>query len=148
MTDFESSHVLLQQLAVHDCPRKHWSTYCRWEIADNMALVLSDHTKKIIAKACFFSILTIEITTIDHESWLSIYIYVVIRFKRVNILLALQPLVEGDGANALKDAIVTNLTHHGRLLGNHIVEKLVCFGKECMPVFHGSRFGATTQLKE
>ena len=54
-----------------------------------MALVQSTHTKKIIANASFFSIFADEVTTIDHQSWLSLHIYVVIGFKRAGVFLAL-----------------------------------------------------------
>ena len=43
-----------------------------------MACMLSAHTKKVIAEASFFSLFADEVTTIDHESWLSLHIYDVI----------------------------------------------------------------------
>ena len=66
----------------------------------------------------------------------------------MSILLALQRAVKDNGANALKDAIVTNLTHHGGLLGNQFAEKLVCFGADGISVFQRINFRVTTQLKE
>ncbi|KAG0574114.1 hypothetical protein KC19_VG235400 [Ceratodon purpureus] len=117
-------------------------------MAVSMATVLSTHTKKIIANAPYFFISADEVTSIDHQSRLSLPICVVVGFKRVSILLALQHLVEENGAIAVLEAILTNLNHHGGLLRNQIAEKRVTFGADGVSVFQGSRTGVTTHLKE
>jgi len=116
-------------------PKKHWSVGCGWEMAVSMAEVLADHTKKVIADAPFFSISADEVTTIDHESWLSLHIYIPLGFKRLSILLGLQRLVEGNGAAVVTNAIVAHLMHHGGLAAANIAEKLVSFGADGVSIF-------------
>jgi hypothetical protein len=148
MSDFEASRELFLQLSVPNCPKKHWSASSGWEMADSMSIILVDHTKKILAEAWFYAISVDEVTTIDHESWLSVHIYVSIGFSRVPILLSLSRLTEGNGASAVKESIVTSLNWHGRLVDSVVAERLVCFGVNGVSVFQGCRSGIKQQLKE
>jgi hypothetical protein len=109
MSDFEACRELFMQLSVPHCPRKHWSASSGWDMADSMSEVLSIHTKKILAEARFYAISADEVTTVDHESWLSVHIYVSVGFSRVPILLSLSRLTEGNGASAVKESIITSL---------------------------------------
>ena len=84
----------------------------------------------------------------DHESWLSIHVYVVIGFARCSMLLAVCRLVEGRGAKAVTETVLSHLSHHGVLEVKDIAEKCVCFGADGVAVFQGSRTGVTTRLKE
>jgi hypothetical protein len=68
MTDFEAFRELFVQLAVPMCPKKHWSASSGWDMADSMAAILANHTKKILAEARFYAISANEVTTVDHES--------------------------------------------------------------------------------
>jgi hypothetical protein len=148
MFDYEACRDLFQQKQVPDCPKKHWSTVAGWDMADSMGAVLANHTKKIISQARYFAISADEVTTVDHESWLSVHIYLCIGFSRVSVLLGLFCLVQGNGASALKEAIITCISCHGGLSENVVAERMVSFGADGVSVFQGSRTGVTTQLKE
>jgi hypothetical protein len=148
MSDFEDSRELFQQLQVPDCPRKHWSAFAGWDMAESMSVVLANHTKKVISQARFFAISADEVTTIDHESWLSVHIYVCIGFKRVSIMLGLFRLVEGNGATAVKEAISTCISWQAGFSESVVAERLVCFGADGVSVFQGARAGVTQQLKQ
>jgi hypothetical protein len=110
MTNYEDCRELFMQLFVPYCPRKHWSASSGWQMADNMNEVLSTHTKKVLAEARFYSVSADEVTIVDHESWLSVHIYVSIGFSRVPILLSLSRLTNGNGASAVKESILTSLS--------------------------------------
>jgi hypothetical protein len=137
MSDFEASRELLLQLSVPYCPKKHWSPSSGWEMADSMSVILADHTKKILAEARFYAISADEVTTVDHESWLSVHIYISIGFSCVPILLFLSRLTEGNGASAVKESIVTSLSWHGGLVDSAVAERLVCFGADGVSVLQG-----------
>jgi hypothetical protein len=56
MTDFEACWELFEQLSVPHCPRKHWSANFGWDMANSMAAILADYTKKILAEAKLYAI--------------------------------------------------------------------------------------------
>jgi hypothetical protein len=148
MTDFEAFRELFVQLAVPMCPKKHWSASSGWDMADSMAAILANHTKKILAEARFYAISTDEVTIVDHESWLSVHIYIAVGFSRLPILLSLSRLTKGNSASAVKECIMTSLSWHGGLVDNAVVERLVCFGANGMSVFQGCRSSVMQQLKD
>jgi hypothetical protein len=117
-------------------------------MADSMSVVLANYTKKVISQARYFAISANEVTTVDHESWLSVYIYLCIGFSRISILLGLFRLVEGNGASVVKEAIVSCMSCHGGLTENVVAERMVSFGADGVSVFQGSRTGTTQQLKQ
>jgi hypothetical protein len=104
-------------------------------MADSMSVVLANYTKKVISQARYFAISADEVTTVDHESWLSVHIYLCIGFSRVSILLGLFRLVEGNGASAVKEAIVSCMSCHGGLTDNDVAERMVSFGADGVSVF-------------
>jgi hypothetical protein len=109
MSDYEACREFFMQLSILNCPRKHWSASLGWDMADSMSKVLSIHTKKILAKARFYAISADEVTTVDHESWLTVHIYISVGFSRIPILLSLSRLTEGNGASSVKESIITSL---------------------------------------
>jgi hypothetical protein len=112
-------------------------------MANSMSMVLVNYTKKVISQTRYFAISADEVTTVDHESWLSVHIYLCIGFSRVSILLGLFRLVEGNGASAVKEAIVSCMSCHGRLTENAMAERMVSFWADGVSVFQGSRTGVT-----
>jgi hypothetical protein len=117
-------------------------------MADSIAWVLAEHTKAVIQEARYFSLSTGEVMARGGESWLSMHLYVSLDFKLVSILLALVRLVDGNGADALKETMYSQLCFHSRLEKKQIGERLVCFGVDGVSVFQGSRNGVTMQLQE
>lgn len=57
-------------------------------------------------------------------------------------------LVEGNGAGAVKEAIIICISYHGRLSKNAVAEMMVSFRADGIFVFQGLRTGMTQQLKQ
>ena len=112
-----------------------------------MTAVFTNHTKKVISQTRYFAIFVDEVTTMDHESWLSVHINLCIGFSRVSILLGLFHLVEGNGTGAVKETIITCISYHGGLFENAVGERMVSFRADGVFVFQDSRIGKTQQLK-
>lgn len=55
---------------------KHWFVDSGWEMAEALAHVVSETTKSTLREATFIAVSADEVTTIDHESWLSVHAYV------------------------------------------------------------------------
>ena len=117
-------------------------------MADSMAAVLANHTKKILTETRFYAISANEVTIVDHESWLSVHIYIPLGFSRVPILLSLSRLTKRNTACAIKDCIPMSLSWHGGLADNTIAKRLVYFGADGVFVFQGCRSGVIQQLKD
>jgi len=145
ITQYEHMRDLFDILGVPDFPKKHWSVSVGWEMADHLAVALSEHTKQVISKSRFFSLSADEVTTIDCESWLSIHIYICVNFKRIPILLSLSKPQDGT-SNAVRDTIEGMLAHYTSLTQSAIASRLVCFGADGVTLFQGSRNGVTVQM--
>jgi hypothetical protein len=63
-------------------------------------------------------------------------------------LLFLQRMVDGGGADVVREMITSSLEFHGGLSERQIAEKLVCFGANGVSTFQGSRNGVTVQLQK
>jgi hypothetical protein len=103
-------------------------------MANSIAWVLAEYTKAVIQEAQYISLSAYEVTATGEESWLSIYLYVCLGFKCVSILLALVYLVDGNGANALKETMHSQLCFHIGLGEKQVEERLVYFGVDSMPM--------------
>jgi hypothetical protein len=66
-------------------------------------------------QARYFSISADEITSSDNQSWLSLHAYIPLGFKRCSILLALIRLVDGNGADAIREAVISMVHWHSSL---------------------------------
>jgi hypothetical protein len=117
-------------------------------MADNTIEILGNHTKKILSKARFYAISTDEVTIVNHESWLSVQIYISIGFCRVPILLSLLQLVEENGIFGVKECILMSLNWHGGLIKNVVAKRLMCFEADGILMFQGYRSNIIQQLKE
>jgi hypothetical protein len=69
-------------------------------MAEALAHVVSETMKSTLREATFISVSTDEVTTIDHEPWLSVHAYVRRKGKwsRESILVMLMRLVEGNSS--------------------------------------------------
>ena len=113
-------------------------------MAESMANEVSEKTMQVLFDANFLSISANEVISVDNTSWLLLHIYACQSWKRVPILLSLQRMVDGGGADGIREIITSSLEFHGGLLESQIVEKLVCFGVDGVSMFQGSRI--TVQL--
>ena len=77
-------------------------------MADNMSVILANHMKKILFEARFYAISVDKVTTVDQESCLGVHIYISIGFSCLPIVLLLLQLIEGIGAFAVKESIMTS----------------------------------------
>jgi hypothetical protein len=136
------------QLFAPNYPRKHWSASSGWDMADSMSKVFSIHKKKILSEARFYAILADEVTSIDHESWLSVHIYISIDFSCAPILLSSLRLTNGNGASTMKESIIISLNWYGGLVDSVVAKRLVCFGANGVSMFQGYKLGVTQQLKD
>jgi hypothetical protein len=148
MTKFEQMRELIDILTIPNFPNKHWSAPCCWKMANHVAKVLGKHTKNAIGSMASFSLSADEVTSIDGQSWISIHIYVCIRFKRVLILLSLSRLIDGNGAHAIKQCIEGMVTHHTRYDEVKVAQRLVYFGVDGVSVFQSSRNSVIVQMKD
>jgi hypothetical protein len=138
---------LMAQLEVPEYPQCHWSVRAGWEMVDAIAHVLEEHTKSVMKEAHYFSLSTDEVSTSNNQSWLSLHAYIPLGFKRCSILLALIRLVDGNGANAIREALMSMVHLHTRLDDDDITNQLVSFGADGVSVFQVSRRDVTTQLQ-
>jgi hypothetical protein len=147
MNDYEAVQELMAQLEVPEYPQCHWSVRAGWEMVDAIAHVLEEHTKSVMKEAHYFSLSTDEVSTSNNQSWLSLHAYIPLGFKRCSILLALIRLVDGNGANAIREALMSMVHLHTRLDDDDITNQLVSFGADGVSVFQVSRRDVTTQLQ-
>jgi hypothetical protein len=147
MNDYEAVQELMVQLEVPECPQRHWSVGAGWEMADAIAHVLGEHTKSVMREAHYFLLSADEVSTSDNQSWLSLHAYIPLGFKRCSILLALIRLVDGNGTDAIRTALMSMVHLHTGLDDDDIANQLVSFDADGVSVFQGSRRGVTTQLQ-
>ncbi len=86
-------------------PLKHWTEGSGWEMAESLFNVVQAMTKTIIILFPYFSIICDEVTTLDNQSWISIYVYSIQDWERVPMLLYLQRVTEGGGADNITKMI-------------------------------------------
>jgi hypothetical protein len=130
MTQYHAFQEHLTRLSVPNFPMKHWSADSGWEIAKALAHVVSETTKTALKQASFISVSADEVTTIDHESWLSVHAYIIRKGKWSweSLLVMLVRMMEANNAQVVKEAILTVLIWYGGMTQHDIAEKVVCFG--------------------
>jgi hypothetical protein len=62
------------------------------------------------------------------------HLYICLDFKRISILLALVCLVDGNGADALRETMYSQLCFHSGLEEKQVGERLVCFSTDGVSV--------------
>jgi len=89
--DFKTSWKMCQQLKVLECHKKHH--------------IIRLYRKGNI-RVIFFAISAHGITILDHQSWISLHLFVCCGFKCMNMLLTFQSVVEGNGQIQFKTLLV------------------------------------------
>jgi hypothetical protein len=81
-------------------------------MAKSLAHVVSDTTKFVLKQASFISVSMDEVTTIDHDSWLSVHAYVYLKGKwsLESILVILMLLIEGIPVEKFVSESMSELT--------------------------------------
>jgi hypothetical protein len=108
-------------------------------MAESMAKVISKKTMQVLSDFNFLSILADDITSVDNTSWLALHVCACQSWKH----LSLQMMIDGGGADAVREMITSFLELHRGLSERQIIKKLVCFGAYGISTFEGSRNGIT-----
>ena len=102
----------------------------------------------MIEKARYFSLSAHEVTFVNGQSWLSVELYVCIGFRRVSILLAFLLVLDGNFANANREAVEMIVSHHIGLNFEQISKMLMCFDADGVSLFQGCKNGVGVQLRD
>jgi hypothetical protein len=128
MLEFPSRQPLFMFLGVPKLPKRHWSAGARWERADCMYHQVQAQTKVIMQASRFFSITCDVVTTLDTQSWISVYGYVCENWTRKPLLLSLERVVEGSGSDNLIKVIVEAAKRTSGVEGSELQSRLASFG--------------------
>ncbi len=74
--------------------------------------------------------------------------YMMHAWKRIHILLTLQPVVEGGNANNFIVIIIQALMQQGGLTQEERTKRLICFGVNGASIFQGCHTRMTFQLRK
>lgn len=148
MTEFEVAKDLLVELRTLDIPHKHWFDNVGWDMVEALCTVVEKKTEETIQVANFASLSVDEVTTMDNLSWFCCHAYVVHKWERVPLLLALVRFIDGCGANNLIAIVLKLILQKGGLTEEAIGDKLILFGANGHPSSQGRVNGVITQLKK
>ncbi len=115
MTNFEHMKSFKFLKFAH-VPKKHWTNSSGWEIATTLHNVVLNQMKLVVEKIGFISMNCDEVRTLDNQSWIFVYAYIVEDWKKVLILLNLEKFVDGATFDNLSAMIVRFLIIFGGLL--------------------------------
>jgi hypothetical protein len=79
----------------------------------------------------------------DNASWVNVHGYVVQNWCQIPLLLNVQQVFYGSGADSLTLLIMNSLMTQGGLKEEELAARLVCFGVDRVNTFQGLRFGVT-----
>jgi hypothetical protein len=114
---------------------EHWSDNFGWLIAKYLYRQVMMKVVEVLAAARYVAITCDEVTTMDNQSWISIYAYVVEDFYRKPILVSLEQLTDGASAARPTMTILDAMTTHGGLTMEDVRQKLISFGANGAVVF-------------
>jgi hypothetical protein len=86
-------------------------------------------TQAVMKEAQFFSVTCDEVTILDTQSWISIHGYVCENWTRKSMLLSLEQVVEGGGADSLTKVIVNAIKTSGGVEEAELTTRLASFGQ-------------------
>jgi hypothetical protein len=138
MLEYESMRQLFTFLKMPHLSKKHWSDNFGWLIAKYLYRQVMMKVVEVLAAARYVAITCDEVTTMDNQSWISIYAYVVEDFYRKPILVSLEQLTDGASAARLATTILDAMTTHGGLTREDLRKKLISFGADGAAVFQVS----------
>jgi hypothetical protein len=135
MLEYESMRQLFTFLKMPHLSKKHWSDNFGWLIAKYLYRQVMMKVVEVLAAARYVAITCDEVTTMDNQSWISIYAYVVEDFYRKPILVSLEQLTDGASAARPTMTILDAMTTHGGLTMEDVRQKLISFGANGAVVF-------------
>ncbi len=139
MVEYESKKVLYSFIAMLNNPKMNWLHNSSWIMVKFMFVQV---TNAILAKVYvvnYVVLMSNEVNTVDYGSWISIHAYVMQHWMKVPMLIYLQKVVDGVGANNLTIVILEALQKGGGLSYASIIHKLLCFGAHGVITFKGTK---------
>jgi len=82
-------------------PKMHWFDNLGWIMAEFMYVQVTKVIMVIISIANYVAFTCDEVNTMDNGSWISIHTYMMLNWVKVPMMLFLQRVVNGLGANNL-----------------------------------------------
>jgi hypothetical protein len=128
MLEYQALQPLFSFLGVPEMPKRHWSDPVGWELAQCLYQQVQLKTQAVLQEARFFSITCDEVTTLDTQSWISIHGYVCENWTRKPMLLSLERVVEGGGADNLTKVIINAIKTFGGVQEAEMATRLASFG--------------------
>jgi hypothetical protein len=146
MVEYESKKVLYSFIAMLNNPKMNWLHNSSWIMVKFMFVQV---TNAILAKVYvvnYVVLMSNEVNTVDYGSWISIHAYVMQHWMKVPMLISLQRVVDGVGANNLTIVIMEALQKGRGLSYVSITHKLLCFGADGVIIFQGTKIDVTKQI--
>jgi hypothetical protein len=128
MLEYQALQPLFSFLGVPEMPKRHWSDPAGWELAQCLYQQVQLKMQAALQEARFFSITCDEVTTLDTQSWISIHGYVCKNWTRKSMLLSLECVVEGGGADNLTKVIINAIKTSGGVHEAEMATQLASFG--------------------
>jgi hypothetical protein len=128
MLEYPTLKPLFTFLGVPTIARRHWSDGAGWELVDCLYHQVQMKTKEVMEMAQFFSITCNEVTTLNTQSWISIYGYVCQDWTRKPMLLSLERIMEGTGSNNLTTVIVDAIKNCRGVERTQLCSRFASFG--------------------
>lgn len=104
--------------------------------------------KKVITNLKYFALSYDKVTTIDNQSWVSIFHYDIQDWCHLHILIFLKHVIEGRNSNNLIKIIMGVLKKDEGVCDADVVAKLMSFGFNSVHVFQGMQNGVTHQIQD
>ena len=122
---------------------RHWTEGSGWKMAESLFNVVQAKTKEVVSTVSYFSITCNKVTILDNQSWISIHVYTFQECEKISMLLCLQRVTEGGGADNITKIILDVLTNEGGLTPYHNKYRFMAFGASML---QGKRNGVTNKL--
>jgi hypothetical protein len=146
MVEYESKKVLYSFIGMPNNPKMHWSHSLGWIMAKFMFVQMINAIPAKVYVANYVVFMFEEVNIVDYGSWISIHAYVMQHWVRVSMLISLQRVVDGIGANNLTIVFMEALQKGRGLSYAFITHKLFCFGANGVISFQGTKIGLTKQI--
>jgi hypothetical protein len=128
MLEFKALKSFFSFLNVLQLLKHHWNDSPIWVMIECMHRQIIKKVKKIVLSCD-------EVTTIDNQSWISIYSYVVQVWCQILVFISLKQVANGGGVNNLTKVIMGALKKHDGLYDVDVVVNLISFGADGVNVF-------------
>jgi hypothetical protein len=112
-------------------------------MAESILQIIKQKTAEMVGATRYVAITCDEVTTVDCQSWISVHAYIVRDWERYPILLRLEQVVDGAGAENITKIVLSALEDDSNLSKLYIRDRLMCFDVDRASVLQGSKNGVT-----